>query len=209
MKAITLLADEDVQLRIAVTVMPQNSADLAAHLVDRLGEIGRRVDVAVNSAWPEGRANSNRVCAPLTTDNAVTDLLLQLQEAGWAGDSPRRRRHPRHTCGYGGGIIVTADGSVPPCPVPHQPIGNIHTARMPELLTRLDQIYLENEVDRMAACAACDLRYICGGGCRVRNLRERGDTHLPTCTPESREAIYRQLVDLAQPSPISESGAKS
>jgi radical SAM protein with 4Fe4S-binding SPASM domain len=197
MQAIHLLAGEDVRLRIAVTVMSQNASDLSAHLVDRLGEIDKRVDVAVNGAWPEGRARSNRVCATVVTDDAVANILSQLREAGWTGAPPRRRRRPRHTCGYGGGIIVSAGGDVHPCPVLHRSLGNVRTAALPDLLTQLNRIYTEFGVDHIEACASCDLRYICGGGCRVRNLRERGDTH--TCPPESRKAIYRQLLDLEVP----------
>jgi len=86
-------------------------------------------------------------------------------------------------------IQISLDGATPAV---HDAFRGAGTFR--RLMARLQQIYFETSVDHMAQCADCDLRYICGGGCRVRNLRERGDPHLPTCTEESRDAIYRRLL---------------
>ena len=176
--------------------MPQNVADLAANLVNLLLSLdGDKLTVAVNEAWAEGRARSGQFCPePAAMDDAIHGILARLREKGWAGDPPRRPRQPRRNCGYGGGVIVAANGDVHPCPILHRPVGNVRTNALADLMARLQQIYFETSVDHVAECADCDLRYICGGGCRVRNLRERGDPRLPTCTEESRDAIYRRLL---------------
>ncbi|MBU0493455.1 MAG: SPASM domain-containing protein [Chloroflexi bacterium] len=103
-------------------------------------------------------------------------------------------RRPRRTCGYGRGVIVAASGDVHPCPVLTRPIGNIRTTALADLAAQLDRIYAETSVDHMAECAGCDLRLICGGGCRVRNRLERDDPWRPGCSEESRQALYRQLL---------------
>ncbi|MBU1878589.1 MAG: radical SAM protein, partial [Chloroflexi bacterium] len=203
-RAIQLLGETDARLRIGVTVLPQNAADLTAHLADLLESLGgTRLAVAVNSAWPEGRARSGHLCPdPAAMDDAVAGVLAQLQARGWPGDAPRQPRRPRRTCGYGGGVIVAANGDVHPCPVLHRSLGNVRTTPLADLAAQLDRVYEEASVDHMAECAGCDLRLICGGGCRVRNLRERGDLCLPACMAATREAIYRRLTDSWEPAVV-------
>ncbi|MBU0490454.1 MAG: radical SAM protein [Chloroflexi bacterium] len=195
-QAIRLLGDTDVHLRIGVTVLPQNAADLTAHLADLLESLGgTRLAVAVNSAWPEGRARTGHLCPDLgAMDDAVAGVLAQLQTRGWPGDPPRQPRRPRRSCGYGGGVIVAASGDVHACQVLTQPLGNVRATPLVNLAAQLNRIYQEASVDHMAECAACDLRLICGGGCRVRNWRETGDPCRPICTEASRQALYWQLV---------------
>ena len=195
-RAIQLLGDTDTRLRIGVTVLPQNAADLRAHLADLLDSLGgTRLAVAVNSAWPEGRARTGHLCPDSgVLDDAVAGILASLQARGWPGDPPRRPRRPRRTCGYGGGVIVAANGDVHPCPVLTRPLGTVRAVSLANLAAQLDDIYEQASVDHMAECAGCDLRLICGGGCRVRNQREAGDVRRPHCTEASREGMYRSLV---------------
>jgi radical SAM protein with 4Fe4S-binding SPASM domain len=101
----------------------------------------------------------------------VAGILRQLWAAGWPGPAPRRPRAPRHNCGYGGGVIVTADGDVYPCPILGQPAGSVRESSLVEIAGRLTQIYQDTAVEYMDECGGCDLRLICAGGCRTRNLR--------------------------------------
>jgi radical SAM protein with 4Fe4S-binding SPASM domain len=195
-RAVELLGETGARLRVGVTVLPQNAADLAVHLPDLLDSLGgTRLAVAVSSAWPEGRARTGHLCPdPGKLDGAVVDILARLEARGWPGAPARRPRRPRRSCGYGGGVIVAANGDLHPCPVLTRPLGNVRSTPLAELAAQLDHVYNGAGVDHMAACAGCDLRLICGGGCRVRNLRERGDARRPGCTEASREALYRSLV---------------
>ena len=140
--AVERLRAQGVRLRVALTVMPQNAADLAAHLVPLLLSLGgTALDVTLNNALPEGRARSGRFCPePAAMQAAVSGLLAQLRAAGWPGASPRRRRVPRHHCGYGGGLILAANGDVYPCPILGQPVGNVGDAGLagPAGLTQPD-----------------------------------------------------------------------
>jgi radical SAM protein with 4Fe4S-binding SPASM domain len=194
--AIRLLVDTGTQVRVGVTVLPQNAADLTAHLPDLLDSLGgARLGIAVSRAWPEGRARAAHPCPdPGELDGGVTGILARLQARGWPGNAARRPRRPRRSCGYGGGVIVAANGDVHPCPVLTRPLGDVHTMPLADVAAELDRVYERASVDHMAGCAECDLRLICGGGCRVRNLREMGDLCRPHCTAASREGIYRSLV---------------
>lgn len=198
-RAIELLAGLGVRLRIALTVMPENAADLAANLVSLLQTLGgTALDVAMNNALPEGRASSGCFCPePAAMQAAVAGILRQLWAAGWPGPAPRRPRVPHHNCGYGGGVILAAAGEVYPCPIVGRPAGNVREASLPEITRRLTRIYQDTAVEHMDECRGCDLRLICAGGCRTRNLREHGNLLRPACTEQSRAELYRELAGLA------------
>ena len=62
-RAIRLLVDTGTHVRIGVTVLPQNAADLTVHLPDLLDSLGgTRLGIAVSSAWLEGRARTGHLC---------------------------------------------------------------------------------------------------------------------------------------------------
>lgn len=198
--ALELLAERGVRLRIAVTVMPENAKDLSANLLPLLQRLGgTSLDVAMNNALPEGRASSGRFCPePAAMQEAVAGILRQLWAAGWPGANPRRPRAPRHNCGYGGGLILAANGDVYPCPILGEPVGNVRAASLGELRDRLTCVYQETTVEHMDECRACDLRLVCAGGCRTRNRRERGDLLRASCSAQSRDTLYRELAGLKE-----------
>ena len=81
-----------------------------------------------------------------------------------------------------------------PCLILDRPIGNIQSSALADLRDALDGLYAAHSVENLVQCAACDLRYICGGGCRMRNLQERGDMRLTNCSPEFQDALCRELI---------------
>jgi radical SAM protein with 4Fe4S-binding SPASM domain len=193
-----LLHSAGVRLRIALTVMPENAADLANNLIPLLQTLGgTALDVVLNNALPEGRASSGRFCPePQAMQDAVSGILGQLWTAGWPRPASRRRRAPHHNCGYGGGFILGPNGDVYPCPIMSQAVGNVRSDDLADLAGALNQIFEETAVDQMAECRTCDLRLICAGGCRRRNLRERGNLLRPSCTEQTRNELYRELAGL-------------
>lgn len=108
----------------------------------------------------------------------------------------------RENCGAGMGTLsVAADGEVYPCHMMHDErydMGNVFdgqgpTAKECELIARR-----VHEVSASSSCASCDLRYLCGNGCRARAIGSGGETD-PYCTlyqvffRETLESIKRQL----------------
>lgn len=92
-----------------------------------------------------------------------------------------------HYCGIGTNraLYVRPDGSVYPCPdtaLPNFCLGNVRTTSLWEiwdkssLLMQLRRL----DVDTMnPVCAACDVRYFCGGGCRGENYQVTGELRCP------------------------------
>ena len=71
-------------------------------------------------------------------------------------------------CSFGN-LAVSATGDVYLCPRIHDltPIGNIRSSLFTDLLQRAREADDATSVDKLTPCLKCDLRFICGGGCRL------------------------------------------
>lgn len=106
-----------------------------------------------------------------------------------------------HSCGIGTNraVYVKADGSLYPCAdtalpdfrlgnLLHEELGKIWEAS--PMLKRLRTL----DVDTMnAKCAACDVRYVCGGNCRGENYQTTGDI---SCPHFKCEEIHASILEL-------------
>ncbi len=68
-----------------------------------------------------------------------------------------------------GGASISASGDVYPCNRINDVrlVGNVRIDRLRDLIPRLTKAELATDVDNITPCKSCDLRYVCGGGCRI------------------------------------------
>lgn len=73
-----------------------------------------------------------------------------------------------------GVFSVTSDGNVFPCPRTGSllPIANIRTSPFKEICERAKLAEQATNVTKLIPCRECDLRFICGGGCRIDEFPE-------------------------------------
>lgn len=71
-------------------------------------------------------------------------------------------------CGFGG-ASVSSTGDVYPCNRigDVRPIGNVKINSFEKILNSLNESERATDIDNIAPCKYCDLRYVCGGGCRI------------------------------------------
>jgi len=118
---------------------------------------------------------------------------------------------PHFNCGFGGASI-SASGDVYPCNRISDvlPIGNVRSDKLGNLIRRLKEYETATDVDNIAPCKWCDLRYICGGGCRIDDyyiadqngnrfsFRESpvvpNSVRKDTCSDDYRLSLLRQMV---------------
>lgn len=118
---------------------------------------------------------------------------------------------PHFNCGFGGASI-SAGGDVYPCNRISDvlPIGNVRSDNLGDLIRRLRDSENATDVDNITPCKWCDLRYICGGGCRIDdyyisdlngNRSSFRDTPVvlnsvrkDTCSDDYRLSLLRQMV---------------
>lgn len=116
-------------------------------------------------------------------------------------------------CGYGGASI-SSTGDVYPCNRIGEvrSIGNVRSQGLKGLFTLLTQAEQATNVDEIVPCKWCDLRYICGGGCRIDDyyLKSsggdsvsfqsataiRGSVQKDICPEEYRQSLLKLMVEL-------------
>ena len=104
----------------------------------------------------------------------------------------------RRNCGFGE-ISIAANGQVFWCSRIHELKSsfNILDKSFKELFVRSDEIIKNTSVDNTEGCKECDVRYICGGGCRIKYKGINDvDTHVGEwqyqC--EGKDLIYDKMI---------------
>lgn len=113
-------------------------------------------------------------------------------------------------CGFGG-LCISSIGNVYFCSIIAKCAkqGNIKTDSFEEIMSRSSKARRASDVNNLHPCCECDLKYLCGGGCRVKffkglaqsEFREGESERLDTkytrdvvCKKEDREKIYSLMI---------------
>lgn len=158
---------EQLQLRVSVDVIEGRSVKRYTPEVKE--SLQKRVDRLFDSLWGyDTRSHSDAV--------AFKRGLLN------------------KNCGYGREISVKSTGEVYPCPIQISAIGRIGQDDVEELFRRTRIEDRSKQIDNFSDCKTCDLRYLCGGGCRVANFEMTGDYRKPYfCSNDFKERTYARL----------------
>jgi radical SAM protein with 4Fe4S-binding SPASM domain len=110
-------------------------------------------------------------------------------------------------CGYFEQLVIGPDGTMYPCHLFDAPLGNVEDkpiALWAEEFTKMARLF---SVDYTEGCSECDIRYLCGGTCRVMNAKRTGSRLITTCTDKDKQRRLRNLVKryATQPSAVAES----
>jgi len=74
------------------------------------------------------------------------------------------------------------------------PVCHIDDYSVSEILLILRGVAMEVDVDHVENCSVCEIRYLCGGMCRVLQSRKTGTRLLNTCNSAEKDRKYRNLV---------------
>lgn len=119
-----------------------------------------------------------------------------------------------NNCGLGG-LTVSSNGDFYPCNRVSDlcSYGNIKNRSVKEILIELNEINKSTSVDNIEPCKYCDLRYICGGGCRLddyiisnasgkdfKEIKIEDGVKLSNiqCTDLHKESILNKMVSLRE-----------
>lgn len=111
-----------------------------------------------------------------------------------------------NNCGYGG-LSIASNGDVYFCNLILQCSrqGNVRTDSFESILSKSSKARSLSDVNNLIPCKDCALKYLCGGGCRVKNFKnlveikinEQENGHFVRevpCTKEQKEKIYRLMI---------------
>lgn len=111
--------------------------------------------------------------------------------------------HPCHKCAIGDGeFSISATGDVYPCQLLHTDqflCGNVHEQSIKDIYwnSKVIDRCSHLDVDTIAGCKDCPIKYICGGSCRARAYYECGDINSTSdfCKYE-QEAFYDGIISI-------------
>ncbi len=110
-------------------------------------------------------------------------------------------------CGWGN-LTISADGNIYFCGRINdlKSCGNVRTSDFDSVMTLRESVREYSSVDYVMPCRECEIRYICGGGCRVKNFPDivKSDpklipyesfTRRTECNVSDKEKFYRLMIE--------------
>ena len=202
MKGLYCFRGLDITTRVAMVTTPATIASYEESFVSFARQLyedfGQQLQLRVSVDVIEGRTVKRYTPEVKASLQARVDRLF---DRLWGYDTRShsdavafKRGLLNKNCGFGREISVKSTGEVYPCPIQINPIGKLGEKDIAELfrLTRIQD--REKQIDNFVDCKKCDLRYLCGGGCRVANFEVTGDYRKPYfCSESYKDLFYMRL----------------
>ena len=101
----------------------------------------------------------------------------------------------RMNCGYASCIVIDCTGDILACSASDEIIGNICSDKIPDIISRLKYLNTKYGVENVDPCYKCELRYICGGKCRVMSKHLYGSMSKNRCSEEYKKSLYATITE--------------
>ena len=194
LRAVDILLDNNVRTRLGMTVMgatwksfKNEFRSFAYRYANRPLEFGISF-----GTMQYGRGES----IPNDLDLSETQTLAeQFMSLGDGGDRGARITRMAKGCGYGEQLVIGPDGTVYPCHLLDAPICHVNEMSVPSVIDLVQSMTKLVDVDHVTGCNTCDIRYLCGGTCRVMDSRTTGSRFVTTCTPVDKQRRLGKLVE--------------
>lgn len=175
-RAVEILCSfEHLRVFVAMTPLPETLDAIEAEIGEFhdlvRSRFGNRVVIRLSANLLEGRT-----IKALSADGhrqRVRRLQKLVQGEDWDQRIDAASFEPgirRHTCGFaGGGICIEPDGVVLACEFDRESeVANVQHEPLHAIKRRLADLARRSGVNDSPICAPCDVRYLCGGSCRIR-----------------------------------------
>lgn len=189
-KAIDLLVAQGTPTRIGMSVMLQNWESWKEGFLEFASRYANSsVEFRLSFGLTHyGRAES---LAPIAVDD-VQPVAQAFMEKMNKTPAPQITRVTKG-CGYCEQLVVGPDGTVYPCHLLDAPMCHIDDYPVPVLIDILNRTAGKFDVDHVEGCNRCEIRYLCGGTCRVMDSHEKGSRLITTCDAQEKGRKLRNL----------------
>ncbi|HEV7660277.1 MAG TPA: radical SAM protein [Allosphingosinicella sp.] len=199
-RAVDTLLDNGVKVRISMVVM---EANIAAVRADFLPFARQWADRGVEwrlgyGVARHGRGDEMDDTLEIHDVRPVVDALMRELE-GEVGPLIARSTSG---CGYAEQIVVAPDGAIHPCHLLDGAITHVEDQPMGELIKLLHRTSDDYDVNNTIGCNRCDIRHLCGGGCRIQNGKFTGNRRVSNCTAFDKLHRLGNLVKTFTPEPV-------
>jgi radical SAM protein with 4Fe4S-binding SPASM domain len=190
-------------VRVAMVATPNTIDDFEENFVEFARKLyvdfGDQLQLRISIDMIEGRSvhrYDSLTSAQLQRRvDALFDQLWGYSTRPHADAVGFKRQLRNKNCGFGREISVKSTGDVYPCPIQIDKLGSIRSDGISTLFERVGLEDVAKSIDNFEECKSCDLKYICGGGCRVANYQHSGSYTKPHfCNENYIKNFYRRLV---------------
>lgn len=194
--AIRLLRAENVKVRLAIVVMPINYDDLLANLAPFVCSLGDGYSIRLGLAVEQGRADQRMLFSSVAQgEERMRALIARLVDARLRAPNAITPNLKLTSCGYAHEVTISSDGAIYACGPEKFPIGNGATDSFAKIAERMASMAECTEIDAVEGCRTCDIRYLCGGTCRLNNIARTGRSNVSCCDAAERD---RRICALAE-----------
>ncbi len=190
--AVDLLAERRVPVRIGMTVMLENWAAWKEQFLAFASRFdGTSVEFKLSfGITPYGRAK-DMGSIPVEEVRPVAQAFMEKMN----GATGPKITRVIPGCGYGDQLVIGPDGTVYPCHLLDAPLCHVDDRTVPDVIGLLRQVSGMFDVDHVEGCNTCDIRYLCGGMCRVVQGGVTGSRLVTMCTADEKARKLGNLVD--------------
>lgn len=215
LNTIDLLIKHHIYVKVAVTapykVLKEHQADyvdFSKGLIDKYGNDA--IEINYSYFFMQGRELSPKRISEIKdeyynlVDEVVTSVYGDFEEDSFVANLTDCIQD---SCGYGG-LNVMANGDFYFCDrIPDvKKSGNIRNMSFNRIFNLMKSAEEAGRITNFKPCGTCELRYICGGGCRAEHFRDftqiEDVTHIDfdsipprKCDQKHKEKFYRLMIN--------------
>jgi len=188
--AVDALAERGTPTRLGMTMVPStwhNWVEKINRLRDRYAwapHVTFKLSYGVMAYGRGVQINRTEVASKAEVDAFLAEVNGDM--------SPQITRH-KSGCGYAEQLVVGPDGAVYPCHLLDGKVCHIDDMPLPQIIALLSGLLRQVDVDHVEGCRTCEIRYLCGGSCRVLGSGSTGSRLITDCTPEEKKQKYVNL----------------
>ena len=195
--ALNLLKSCGVRIIFAITLLPMTIEDVKNNLIEFIKSLDyKNFEIRLNSEieFTGNAADFDRnQFDKKYLDNIVIQLIRKLSELGVEMNFSNQNNIKFSNCGIGANLVIHYDENIYPC---HK--FSDYKFKMSDDAEKIFQAFNElnksTSICRIKKCCACDLKYICGGGCRIENYIKNKNFLSSICDEKFKDSIYRKVL---------------
>lgn len=195
--SLNLLKENGIKIILAVTVIDNVIEDIEENLIDFVNEFNyENIEIRIN-ADIEKTGNAQKLPDSFFKENdtrrsRVNNIIRRLTNLGYNFKSSSSSGNRFKNCGIGASIVINSDGTIYPCnEFSFSENIKINSLDATGVFDYFDELNRSTSVERMQYCSKCEVRFVCCGGCKLKNKHLNGDYLIPLC---DKDTIYRKLV---------------
>lgn len=197
-RALKLVQEKHIPLTLAVTVLDDVLEDISLNLLPFLKEMNfNDIEVRINDSI-ENKGNfllfnSSQEIDKETKKIKVIKIINQLVNNGYTSRNSKERNIHFSNCGIGTTININYDSKIYPCSEYGRLFFDLDT-NPDYIISSFNEISNNSSLMLMSECSDCDLKFICGGSCRVKNQMSNGSYIKPICNEELKNMKLNELL---------------